>query len=118
MTLPKTAMWACAIFLAVVFVFVGMLKLQGPSAIRWAERFAAWGYPASAQYVMGLLEICAGLGVLVPKLRRGAAATLVLLMAGALATHTIYAEFSRPVPPLLLGGIAYLVYAASPPGRV
>jgi uncharacterized membrane protein YphA (DoxX/SURF4 family) len=56
-TLLRAAVWTCAIFLAVAFVFVGILKLEGPAAVRWTERFVQWGYPASAQYVIGVLEI-------------------------------------------------------------
>ena len=113
-TLPRTALWACAIFVAVVFDFAGFLKLQGPSAIQWSERFVHWGYPANAHYVVGVLEILGGLGVLIPKWRRAAAATLVALMIGALGTHAVNAEFPRLIPPLVLGGLAFLMYAARP----
>lgn len=116
-TLPRAVVWACAIVLAVAFVVVGFLKLEGPSAIRWSERFVQWGYPANAHYVVGVLEILGGLGVLMPKWRRAAAATLIGLMLGALSTHALNAEFSRLVPPLALGGLAFLVYSARPPGR-
>ena len=92
-TLPRAAVWVCAIFLAVAFVFVGILKLEDPSAIRWTERFVNWGYPANTQYVVGVLEILAGLGLLIPKWRRAAAAILVALMIGALGTHAVHAEF-------------------------
>ena len=115
--LPRAVMWACAIFLAVAFVFVAMLKLEGPSAIRWSERFVHWGYPANAHYVVGVLEILGGLGVLVPKWRRAAAAILVALMIGALGTHAVHAEFPRLIPPLVLGGLAFLIYAARPPAQ-
>jgi putative oxidoreductase len=113
-TLPRAAVWACAIFLAVAFVFAGILKLEGPSAMRWAERFVNWGYPANSQYVIGVLEILGGVGVLIPKWRRAAAATLLALMIGALATHAVKAEFPRLVPPLVLGGLAFLMYSARP----
>ena len=117
-TLPRPAVWACAIFLAVAFVLVGASKLEGPSAVRWAERFVNWGYPANAQYVIGVLEILGGLGVLIPKWRRAAAATLVALMIGALGTHAVQAEFPRLIPPLVLGGLAFLLYSARlRPGR-
>src|SRR5918994_6543268 len=112
--LPKAVMWACAILLAAAFVFSGFLKLEGPSAIRWSERFVHWGYPANAHYVVGALEILAGLGVLIPKWRRAAAAVLVALMIGALGTHAVNAEFPRLVPPLVLGGLAFLMYSARP----
>ena len=116
-TLPKAVVWACAIFLAAAFVFAGVLKLDGPSAIRWGERFVHWGYPANARYVVGVLEILGGLGVLIPKWRRAAAATLVAVMIGALGTHAVHAEFSRLTPPLVLGGLAFLVSSACPRRR-
>jgi putative oxidoreductase len=109
--LPQRAVWPCAIFVAVAFVFVGMSKLNGPSAMRWAERFVHWGYPANARYAIGALEILAGLGVLIPNWRRTAAAILVGLMIGALGTHAVYAEFPRLIPPLVLGGLAFLLYS-------
>ena len=113
-TLPRAVLWACAIFLAAAFVFAGISKLEGPSALRWGERFVHWGYPANAHYVVGVLEILGGLGVLIPTWRRAAAATLVVLMIGALGTHAVNAEFSRLIPPLVLGGLALLVYSARP----
>ena len=114
MTLPRAAVWACAIFLAVAFVFVGISKLEGPSAIRWTERFVNWGYPANTQYVIGVLEILGGVGVLIPKWRQAAAATLVVIMIGALGTHAFHAEFPRLIPPLVLGSPAFLMYSARP----
>lgn len=107
--LPRAAVWACAILLAVAFVFVGISKLEGPSAVRWAERFAHWGYPANAQYVIGVIEILGGLGALIPRWRRAAAAILVALMIGALYTHVVQAEFPRLIPPFVLGGLAFLL---------
>ena len=114
MTLCRAAVWACAIFLAAAFVFVGIRKLEGPSAIQWKELFVNWGYPANTQYVIGVLEILGGVGVLIPKWRQAAAATLVALMIGALGTHAFHAEFPRLIPPLVLGGLAFLMYAARP----
>ena len=113
-TLPKAAVWTCAIFLAVAFVFAGILKFEGRSAVGWAERFAQWGYPASAQYVVGVLEILGGVGVLIPRWRRAAAATLVVIMVGALGTHAVHGEFQRFIPPLVLGGLAFVIYSARP----
>ena len=115
--LPRAAVWACAIFLALVFLVVGMSKLEGVSAARWTERLAQWGYPANAQYLIGVFEIIGGLGVLIPKWRRAAAATLAVLMIGALGTHVVHAEFRRLIPPLVLGGLAFLMYSAHPRPR-
>jgi putative oxidoreductase len=115
--LPRAAVWACAIFLAMVFVVVGISKLEGASAMRWTERFAQWGYPANAQYLIGVFEILGGLGVLIPRWRRAAAAILVALMIGALSTHAVQGEFPRLIPPLVLGALAFLLYSSRlPPG--
>lgn len=108
--LPRAAVWAIAIFLGVAFVAVGMSKVGGASATRWAERFQQWGYPAHAEKVVGLFEILGGLGVLMPGWRRAASLALGALMIGALGTHALHAEFPRVVPPLVLGGLASLMY--------
>lgn len=107
--LPKAAVWALTIFLAGAFVLVGISKLGGPSAIRWAGRFARWGYPAGVQYTVGVFEILGGFGLLIPRWRRAAAAILVCVMIGALCTHVIHGELPRIVPPLVLGGLAFLL---------
>lgn len=116
MTLHRAGVWTCAVFLAAAFIFAGISKLEGPSAIRWTERFVNWGYPANTRYAVGVLEILGGLGVLIPKWRAAAAVTLVGLMIGALGTHAVHAEFARLIPPLVLGGLACLVYSARPKG--
>ena len=115
--IPRVAVWTCAIFLAMAFLFAGVTKLEGPSAMRWAERFAQWGYPANAHSVVGAFEILGGVGVLIPRWRRAAAAILVALMIGALCTHAVQAEFTRLIPPLVLGGLAFLLYSSPVPRR-
>jgi putative oxidoreductase len=117
MTLPRAAVWAGTLLLAVAFGFAGVSKLRGPSAARWADRFAHWGYPANARYVVGALEILGAVGVLIPRCRRPAAALLVALMIGAFGTHAAHAELPRLGPPLVLGGIAFLLYWSRPPSR-
>jgi putative oxidoreductase len=115
--LPRAVVWACAIFVAVSFVVAGFSKLEGPSAMRWSERFAHWGYAVNVHYLVGVLEVLGGLGVLIPKWRRAAAATLVGLMLGAVSTHALNAEFPRLIPPLVLGALALLVSSAHPARR-
>ena len=108
--LRRMAVWAGAIFLAAAFVLAGVLKLEGASALRWAERFEHWGYPANVHYVVGVLEILGGIGVLVPRWRRAASLMLAALMIGAICTHIVHAEFPRVIPPLVLGGLAFYAY--------
>jgi putative oxidoreductase len=109
----RVLIWIGAILLAAAFVFAGLTKLGGASAIRWSARFAGWGYPAGMAAVVGVLELLGGLGVLVPRWRRPAAMLLAALMIGALATHVLHAEFSRVLPPLVLGGLALLLSSQS-----
>jgi putative oxidoreductase len=110
--LRRIAVLVGAIFLAAVFVFAGVSKLGGASAGRWAERFAHWGYPANLQYVVGVVEILGGVGMLIPRWRRAASLILGAVMTVALCTHVVNAELQRVVPPLVLGGLAVLVYWA------
>lgn len=110
-TLRMLAVWVVAIVLAVAFVAVGLSKLEGASAMRWSERFQDWGYPANAQYVVGVLEVLGGLGVLIPRWRRAASGMLGVVMIGALCTHVLHAEFARIIAPLVLGGLAFLMYS-------
>ena len=107
--LPRAASWTVAILLAVLFVLIGASKLGTPSAMRWGARFARWGYPAGTERVVGVLEIVGGIGLLVPKGRRAAAAMLIAIMIGALLTHLFHGEGSRVIPPLILGALAALI---------
>ena len=103
----RTVRWILSIFLAFVFVAVGASKLVGPSSVHWAERFQRWGYPTGSSYVIGILEIVAGIAILIPRWRRMAAAALMLIMIGALCTHVLHGEWARMIPPVLLGGLAF-----------
>lgn len=105
----RVLVWTCAIVLALAFVLVGVSKLGGASGIRWSGRFTQWGYPAGTSFAVGVLEILAGLGVLLPRWRRPAATLLIALMIGAACTHALNAEFARVMPPLVLGSLALLV---------
>ena len=108
--LRRVGRWACVIVLAAAFVLIGGSKLRAPSAARWSERFVHWGLPARASYAVGVLEVVGGLGLLIPRSRRAAAATLLAVMIGALLTHLVNGEVPRVVPPLVLGGVALVVY--------
>ena len=105
------AIWTLAIVIGLLFVLIGLSKIAGPSADHWAERLSHWGYPAAARYVIGAVEMLAGLGVLFPPLRRPAAITLMVVMAGALVTHVVHGEFVRLISPLILGGALYALYS-------
>jgi len=99
--------WILSILLALVFVAVGISKLVGPPSVHWARRFQHWGYPTGSHYAIGILEIVAGIAIVIPRWRRMAAAILMIIMAGALCTHAIHGEWTRVIPPLFLGGLAF-----------
>jgi putative oxidoreductase len=100
--------------MGLLFVLVGLSKLAGPSGVAWAVRLSHWGYPTGSRYAIGGVEILAGLGLLVPSLRRLAAVTLMVVMVGALLTHLIHGEFVRLLPPLIFWGLAYGLYSWHP----
>ncbi len=108
--LRAIAIWTAAVLVGLLFVLVGFSKLAGPPGTDWAARLSHWGYPAASRYVIGGIEILAGVGLLVPSLRRSAAVTLMVVMAGALVTHLIHGEFVRLLPPLTLGVLSYGLY--------
>jgi uncharacterized membrane protein YphA (DoxX/SURF4 family) len=63
--------------------------------------------------LIGILEILSGLALLIPRIRRPAAATMIGLMIGALGTHLVHGELRRLIPPLVLGGLAFVVWRST-----
>jgi putative oxidoreductase len=112
--LRQTAIWTVAILMGLFFVLVGLTKLAGPSAAQWALRLSRWGYPSAARYAIGGIEISAGLGLLVPSVRRFAAVALIVVMVGAFVTHLVHGEFVHLLPPLILTGLSWGLYRWQP----
>ena len=109
-TVLRAVVWTILISVAFLFVMVGFSKFTGESSVRWAERFAHWGYPVALRYVVGALEMLGGIGLVVPTTTRPAAAVLVVVMAGAFYTHLSHGEMPRVVPPLVLGILIFLIF--------
>lgn len=80
-------LWILAILLAVSFVPTGLGKFTDPG---WVEVFLSWGYPGAFAYVVGMLEILAGLALLLPRSAAWGSSTLVVIMSGALITHALH----------------------------
>lgn len=106
----RVAIWVLSIVLAAFFAVQGFSKFWGVSAEQWRLRFLNWGYPNGSQYVVGSIELIAGLALLISKSRRIAACTLMIVMAGAFVTHLLHGELPRIIPPIILGTCAMVLY--------
>lgn len=105
--LPSIGTWILQALLALMFVAVGTGKFGDPS---WPRKFSEWGYPDGFYMVVGVVEALGGVLLLVPKLTKYAAVTLMVVMIGA--TATLLRAHQPPVAPLadlaLLGLVAWL----------
>jgi uncharacterized membrane protein YphA (DoxX/SURF4 family) len=98
--------WVLQVLCGVMFVLIGMGKFADSS---WRQRFEGWGYPPGSHLVVGVVEAVAGLGLLIPRAAPYSAAILMIVMAGAAATHAWHGEMPRLIPPLTFFGILALI---------
>lgn len=80
--------------LAMLFVGLGVATLFGMSP--WRESFFGWGYPNGFRLLVGFIEVCAGGCLLSRRAATAGAATLGVMMLGAIGNHlrsgeTLYA---------------------------
>lgn len=97
--------WVLPMFLGALFVLIGFGKFGAP---RWETDFLRWGYPPGAHVAVGLVEIAAGLGLMVPRFTFWAAALLAAVMLGAAATHLYWSEPSQVARPIGFLALAVL----------
>ncbi|WP_419937210.1 DoxX family protein [Candidatus Palauibacter sp.] len=71
-----------SILLALLFLLNGGMKVFG----MMVDEFALWGYPAWFQYLIGVVEVLAGVGFLRRPTRFLASAVVIVIMAGAIFT--------------------------------
>jgi uncharacterized membrane protein YphA (DoxX/SURF4 family) len=79
--------WLLTLLLCAMFVMAGSVKFTASEM--WAGMFADWGYPAGFSYVIGGVEVVAGILLLVPWLAAYAAAVIAVVMIGAAGTHLL-----------------------------
>ena len=77
--------WVLSIALAVVFIASGVPKLIGVQAM--VQAFTQIGFGQWLRYLTGVMEVCGGVGVLIPKLRFWAALMIAVVMVGATLTN-------------------------------
>ena len=113
----NTALWIIQGVLALGFAAAGCTKLLTPKPklvvkMAWAKHFA----PGSIKSI-GLAELLGAIGLVVPwatmiepRLTPIAASALVIVMAGAVATHVrVKDPFSLCVPSIVLGTLSAIV---------
>ncbi len=101
-------LWVLQVLVALAFLASGGSKLAG--AQQMVEVFEKVGIGQWFRYVTGLLEVGAGIGLLIPSVTFYGAAVLVCVMVGAVITHLAIIG-GNPAPAVVLlvlsGVIAY-----------
>jgi uncharacterized membrane protein YphA (DoxX/SURF4 family) len=88
--------WILQVIVGVAFVPIGLAKFTAPM---WIRGFEAWGYPPAFRILIGVVEMAAGVMLLVPRLTSYAALLLAAIMVGAIYTHAMAGQpWSRPIP--------------------
>ena len=102
-------LWTLSVMTALAFIAAGGAKLAGVPAM--VEIFDKVGVGQWFRYFTGLLEVTAGIGLLISRYAFYAAVLLAIVMVGAFTAHVTVLGGS-PVAPIVLfvlsGIIAYL----------
>ena len=104
-----TTLWILSGFAALLFIGVGGAKLVGAAVM--VELFAKIGLGQWFRYFTGLLEVAAGIGLLISRYAFYAAVLLAIVMAGAFIAHVVVLGNSPAAAAVLFvltGIIAYL----------
>ncbi|HWO92469.1 MAG TPA: DoxX family protein [Methylomirabilota bacterium] len=102
-------LWTLSGLVALTFIGAGGAKLAGAAVM--VDLFAKVGLGQWFRYVTGLLEVAAGIGLLMPRSAFYSAVLLALVMAGASTAHLTVLGTSPAAPValfVLTGIIAYL----------
>ena len=78
-------LWVMTLMLAFAFIAQGINKF--PDHGGWARAFANWHFPVWFRYFIGVVELAAGVMILWPRTAPVAAAMIVVVMLGGMATH-------------------------------
>ena len=102
-------LWILSGLVSLVFIGAGGAKLAGAAAM--VDLFAKVGLGQWFRYFTGLLEVAAGVGLLMSRYAFYAAVLLAIVMAGAIIAHVTVLGNSPAAPVVLFvlsGTIAYL----------
>jgi putative oxidoreductase len=103
------ALWVTQVALAVMFVMAGGSKLAGVPAM--VSLFDAIGLGQWFRYVTGVIELTAGIALLVPSAAIFGALLLIPTMLGAIVTNVFVVPASPVMPLLLLLAAAAVAWA-------
>jgi len=102
-------LWTLSVLVALAFIGAGCTKLAGAAVM--VELFAKVGLGQWFRYFTGVLEVAAGIGLLISRYAFHAAVLLAIVMAGAIIAHVTVLGNSPAAPAglfVLTGIIAYL----------
>jgi uncharacterized membrane protein len=103
------ALWVTQVVLAVLFLMAGGSKLAGVPAM--VTLFDAIGLGQWFRYVTGVIEVTAGIALLVPRAAVFGALLLIPTMLGAIITNVFVVPASPVMPLLLLLGTSAVAWA-------
>ncbi len=109
-TQPKwktVTFWILSILLAFAFIGAGVPKIQGGQ--QFVDNFAKWGFPRWFLTFTGVVEVVAGLLLVVPKTRFYGAALAAGTMVGAVLTHLRAGEGPQAIPAAVLFTLSAIV---------
>ena len=106
--LKSIAVWVLQFLLAALFAIQGIVKLTGSQA--WISRFRRWGYPDRFYFAVGLAELVGSILLLVPRLAKVGALLLIVVMAGATATHFLHREPQAIITLVVLALLCLVLY--------
>jgi putative oxidoreductase len=96
------ALWTLQVLLALMFIVgSGAPKLFGEAYA--VALFADLGAGQWLRYVVGVLEVAGGIGLLVPRFARLAASCLIALMVGATVAQLFFLSEGFWYTPVILG---------------
>src|SRR5262245_23502007 len=109
----NVVVWILSILLAAVFATTGISKLIGVEPLT-LQAAAMRGFPTWIRMVVGVVEVCGAIGLLIPAVASVAAALLALLMIPATITQWISGEPGVFIPVILLVLLLLVAWRRNP----
>jgi uncharacterized membrane protein YphA (DoxX/SURF4 family) len=105
--MQKIIGWILSVLLAALFVFAAIGKLTAQAMV--VTMFHQFGYTRWFMTFVGILELIAGIAILVPRTAVWGAALMMVIMVGAIVTEVVHGtlgQLAMPVIVLVLATVA------------